>query len=189
MNRRKRSRKGLVWVIIFVVLFVVAGVVGYFVWDGYFREKKADGEAPAADVVKEEVKRVEVKMEPEAAKTEEKQNVGEDGKEVIVQYEGDDPNEGDAITGAITYLGKSAGQLVVRVNIDQYLASGTCALTLRNGGGLVHSETAEVVTSASTATCAGFNVPVEGLPGGSTQVIVTITSGEKNGEIRGEVEL
>ena len=191
MSRRKRSHKGLIWSIVFVVLIATAGVVGDFVWDGYFRDKGEEvtsSEAKKEDDTKKDaevkVQEVEEKAEPETEK-----NVGEDGKEIIVQYEGENPNESGGISGVVTYAGVSNGQLVIRVNIDQYLAGGSCTLALRNGGGLVYSDTAEVVDAASTATCAGFNVPVEGLPSGNTVIVISVVSGDKSGEINGEVEL
>lgn len=192
MSRRKRSHKGLIWFIVFVVLIATAGVVGYFVWDGYFRdngEETKGVEVKKNETVKKDVETKVQKVEENKVEAEVEKNVGDDGKEVIVQYEGENPNESGGISGVVTYAEVSSGQLVIRVNIDQYLAGGSCTLALRNGGGLVYSDTAEIMDAASTATCAGFNVPLDGLPSGNTVIVISVTSGEKSGEIRGEVEL
>ncbi|MBQ9017723.1 PLDc_N domain-containing protein [Candidatus Saccharibacteria bacterium] len=187
-TRRKRSKKWIWWVV-FVVLLIVAGVIVYFVWDGYFRDKGEKRNSGAADVTavedasKEQEKEVvvttdgasEEAMEKKAA-TDAKMRDG--GSEVV----------GD-LTGVITYAGVLNGELVIRMNIDQYLSAGECSLALRNGGMNVYSATAEIVDSASTSTCAGFNVPIGNLPGGETQIVVYINSGDKMGEITGEVKL
>lgn len=113
----------------------------------------------------------------------------ENGKEKIVQYEGEDPNAGEALTGVVTYAGVNGDALMVRVNIDQYLSSGECKLVLMQNGASVYSGAAGIVSSAATATCEGFNVPVAGLPGGELEIVVYLAANGKTGEIRGEVAL
>jgi hypothetical protein len=46
-----------------------------------------------------------------------------------------------------------------------------------------------VVGNVATATCEGFDVPVDGISGGVTDIMITINSGEKTGAIAGKVEL
>lgn len=181
MARRKRSKKWISWVII-LLLLVAAGVISYLVWDNYFNDKKNESETtPESSQEKEK------EEEKPAEKKEEEQQPVE--KEKTVQYDGANPNTSSSITGAITYAAVSGNNLVIRVNIDQYLNGGKCTLGLRQGGGNVYSAEAAVIDSASTSTCEGFNVPVSGLPGGEYNIIIYINSGDKTGEISGGVTL
>ena len=163
-----------------LVLFVAAGAIVYLVWDNYFNDKKDD---------KQNEQRVEQVEEKEKKMSETEQEKDEAEKAVeekkVAQYDGEDPNEAGELSGVVTYAGVSGGVLMVRVNIDQYLDSGKCELNLVRDDSVVYSDMAEIVNSASTATCAGFDVPVGGL-GGNYQVKVLLSSGEKTGVIEGE---
>lgn len=181
-RRRKRSKKWLSSVL-FLALLVVAGVVCYFVWDGYFRDKKEEPttEAPTGNTV------VVEKEEPSDDAGEE-EDLGIE-KEEIVQYDGEDPNMAEELSGALTYVGVSGSNLLIRVNIDQYLSSGTCRLEISRGGQVVFSDSAAIVSAASTATCEGFNVPMSELGSGTVEIKVYLDSGGKTGRIVGGVTI
>lgn len=176
-QKQKKNKKWLFWVII-VLLFVVAAVVCYFVWNGYFKKKEEIKPAEEQSLV-EEKKESEVK---------EAQGVIEKEKEKVVQYEGEDPNERGDLTGVVTYAGVNGGNLMIRVNIDQFLNSGSCELNLMQDS-VVYSDTANIVSSAATATCEGFNVPINGLEKGNYKIVIKINSGDKVGIINGEVDI
>lgn len=186
MPERRRSKKWIYWVIV-LILIVVAGVVGYFVWDGYFRDKEKS-EVGQSEVVEKTVEKPAVKEEKQE---EGKGQAGEiDGvKEKVEQYDGADPNTAEELTGALTYVAVNNGVLRVRVNIDQFLAGGTCELVLRNGGGILYNEVTRIVDTVSTSTCEGFDVMTGGVPGGAAELVIYLSSGEKVGEITGRVEL
>ena len=184
-KRRRRSKKWVSWVII-ALLLIAAVVVCYFVWDAYFRDKKKDEPTttPQSQVVTPDIPNT-----PEEEKKEEQPTTDEEEKDKKPQYDGEDPNKASGITGVMTYAGVNGSNLMIRVNIDQYLNGGTCSLGLRKDGGNVYSAEAPVIDSASTSTCEGFNVPVSGLPQGKLNIVIYITSGDKTGEITGEVTL
>jgi hypothetical protein len=178
-RRRKRSKK---WIsrLFFLLLLIVAVVVCYFVWEAYFKEKK---EVPKG---KDDQTQIVKPTEKEEDKKEEEEPIQ---KEEVPQYDGEDPNEQGGLTGVITYLGVSGSDLVVRVNIDQYLTSGSCEINVIKGGEVLYTSLASVIDSASTSTCEGFNVPVEKLSSGKIQVNINVSSGEKTGIISGETEI
>ena len=179
MARRRKRSKNWISRLFFLILLVAAIVVCYFVWDGYFRDKKPKEERDENPVVEQtEEKKEETLKEKEPVK-----------KEEAVQYDGENPNENEGLTGAITYLGVSGNDLVVRVNIDQYLTGGSCEINVVRGGGVLHTELVPIINSAATSTCQGFNVPVSGLGAGKVQVIINMISGEKTGMVSGEVEI
>jgi hypothetical protein len=178
-RRRKRSKK---WIsrLFFLLLLIAAVVVCYFVWEAYFKEKK---EVPKG---KDDQTQIVKPTEKEEDKKEEEEPIQ---KEEVPQYDGEDPNEQGGLTGVITYLGVSGSDLVVRVNIDQYLTSGSCEINVIKGGEVLYTSLASVIDSASTSTCEGFNVPVENLSSGKIQVNINVSSGEKTGIISGETEI
>ena len=106
-----------------------------------------------------------------------------------IQNEGAHPNDSATLTGAITYLSKNQDKLTVRVNIDQYLSGGTCVLTLTTTNHSSLTYQAPIVSSASTATCQGFDIPLSDLTPATWQVSIELFSGDRTGLITGEVTI
>ncbi len=177
-RRRRRSRKWLSR-LLFLILIIIAGAVIYLVWDNYFRDDKVI-EPGQSEVVEEE--------KPE----EKSENVSEEKepeKEETVQYEGDDPNTLEELTGVVTYAGVSGNKLMVRININQYLSGGSCKLSLVRNGATAYEDVAAVTAGAATSTCEGFDVPVSEITSGKYQILVEVTAEGKAGVIKGEVEV
>ena len=182
-KRHRRSRKWTSWLILPVFL-IAAGVVCYLVWDNYFNNKPNEQEEQE-QVIAEEKKEKDERLSNNVV---EENNSEVDNKKVI-QYEGEDPNLSEELSGSVTYAGVLNNRITIRVNIDQYLSDGSCALNLISNGNTVYSESAKVVNSASTATCEGFDVPVSNVGTGAYGIEIEISSGEKSGIIKGEVEI
>lgn len=184
-QKQKKNTKWIYWLIM-VVLFVAAGVVAYMVWDNYFSNKKED---------RQEEQVVEEAEKKESAEKAEDVEKGKDEAERAVeqkkveQYDGDDPNAAEELSGAITYAGVANGVLMVRVNIDQYLEGGQCELNLARGGSVIYNSVTEVVGGPATSSCAGFDVAVSELGTGAIEINVGINSGERSGMIRGEANI
>lgn len=180
-QQRKRNRKWLYWGLI-LVLVIVAGVVIYLVWNNYFRDRKDEGgQQVTAGQVEEKQKEIKVEEDDvEGGEVEEKK---------VKQYEGEDPNLAEGLTGVVTYAGVNGDKLVIRVNIDQYLTDGSCELTLTRDGAGVYAGTANIVGSPTTSSCEGFDVPVAGLGAGDYVIEIKINSGGKTGTIKGETKI
>ncbi|MBR2725705.1 hypothetical protein IKE87_00320 [Candidatus Saccharibacteria bacterium] len=183
-KQRKNYNKWIYWVIGLVVVVVIIVAVGLIVKN--VSEKKDTGEVETSKI--EEKKETEAKEAEEVSQDTTVADKAIDEKKVP-QYEGDDPNEAEELTGVITYVGVSDGKLMIRVNIDQFLDSGECGLGLRQSGMNVYNTSARVVSNASTATCEGFDVPLSQVGTGSTHIIITVKAGEKTGTIEGEVTI
>lgn len=180
-RRRKRSKKWISTVFI-LILLVAAGVVIYLVWDNYFNDKKEEPKTDETVVVDDGLKPTESESKPEVQEVEQ--------KEEVVQYDGENPNNGGELTGVVTYAGVSGGKLMIRVNINQYLSGGSCNLRLLSSDGSVaYDDVAGITDSASTSTCEGFDVSTAGLAGGSYEIVIDLISGGKTGTINGEVGL
>jgi len=107
------------------------------------------------------------------------------------QYEGEDPNQLDELTGSITRRTISGGELTVVASIDQYLSSdSSCRLVLKDPSGAeVRSTNAVSVTAEATSSvCGPFTVSVNQLSGTYT-IDITITSPDKSGHIITEINI
>ena len=180
-QKRKRKNKWISWLIL-LVLIIVAGVIVFLVWDNYFNNEKNNRNEQG----------VEQKKDKESDENEKDRGTGSSEnieKEKVQQYDGEDPNKAETLSGAVTYAGVSGDNLMIRVNIDQYLESGECRLTLVRSGATIYNSIANVVGNVSTATCEGFDVPVSKLGGGVVDIIININSGERSGTVHGEVKI
>ena len=179
MPRRRRNKRWISWLIV-LVLLITASVVCYLVWDNYFNDKK-DVDLSKPKIIEE--------LEEEADITEEDKVVEEDDKKVK-QYEGEDPNKTEELSGVITFAGVVDEKVIIRANIDQYLNEGTCKLNLIGNGGVVaYEDSANVMSSASTATCEGFDMPLNRINDGDYRIVIEIKANEKTGTIEGTLEI
>jgi hypothetical protein len=190
MPRRKRNKK---WIfkLLFFILLVVACLVIYFVWDGYFRDK-GDQETRGSDndYAQVEEKNDEGNTKNDDAEQKESENeVDPAYEEKAIQYDGESPNESDVLTGAISYSSVNGNNYSIRVSIDQYLEEGVCELVLVQGGGVVYQETVDIMGDATTSTCKGFDVPMANLSSGEVQFTVYFSSGDRVGEVSGGMEI
>lgn len=186
MAQKRKNNKKRKWISWFamLVLLVVAATVAYLVWDGYFK-----GKDEKADDGQRVVERVEEKEEekPEEGAPEVKEE--DEDEKTVIQYEGEDPNKSESLSGVVTYAGVNGDKLMIRVNIDQFLDDGECVLSLMRNGATIYGDMASVAGGAATATCEGFDVPVAQLGNGGVEIKIMVNAGEKTGVISGRVEL
>lgn len=183
--RRKKQKTGKIF---FSILVIVALVVGGFFAYEYLLKEDNNLNNNAEEPAQEEPQINTIKANDEAKPIDEKQKT-EDGKEKIVKYEGSDPNNSEQLTGAITYAGKTDTNLLIRLNIDQYLNTGTCKLNLIKDDIVEYSDTANLIADVSTSTCEGFNVQLSKLKKGHYIINIVVVSNNKNGTINGEIDV
>lgn len=105
------------------------------------------------------------------------------------KYEGSDPNDSAELSGVINYTNVAGSNLSIGVTIDQYLSSGTCALTMKSGS-RTYTATVEIKADVSTSYCDGFTVPLSKLSGASAwDITIELTSGDKTGVITGQASI
>lgn len=183
-KRRKRNQKLKICLIVLVVL-AVASYGGFLIWKEFFRKN----EPVAENLTEEEQKTLNSKKNENIP---EKPIVTDDeGGKKVVQFDGEDPNESEELTGAVTFAGVApdGGKLTIRVNIDQFLEGGTCTGYIYNGEELVYQAEVGIESSASTSTCQGFDVPTEGLGSGDLQIVIRLKAGDKTGKIVGGAKI
>lgn len=180
-RRRRRSKKWISWLIILILLFA-AVVVVYLVWENYFKD---EGNSPS-----KEPEVIQVEKDEDEQNSDEAEEVKTEEKEIVKQYEGEDPNSNTELTGVVTYAGVVGNRLSIRVNINQYLSGGICKLRLVFEGDIAaYSDEASIVSSASTSTCEGFDIPLSKLSSGEYDIYIDLDANGKKGVITGEVNI
>lgn len=115
----------------------------------------------------------------------------EEPEDKTTQYEGEDPNTLEQLTGYLTRKGVDDGVLTVVAVIDQYLhAPGFCTIVLKNSAGqVVYNASSDAVPDATTSICDAFAVPVANFASGVYQIEVNLSADNKYGIIIDEVTL
>lgn len=188
MARRRRKNRKALKIALFLVLLIVAGVICFLVWQSYFSGENNNTEESVEVEQTEEVKK-DNGVEDEKKVIEESRDEEVVEKEKVVQYEGENPNKQEELTGVVTYAGVNNGVLMVRVNIDQYISGGRCNLVLRQNGVDVYGASAEIIASVATSTCDGFEVPVSNIGVGDFDIVINLNANGKTGVIRGGVNI
>ena len=195
MAKRRRRQRRITTTIVFLFLIVLAGLVCYLVWDSYFRNRDDDNEVKEQktdqvieDKVEKKGEESEESVLSQKESKDETKDETKDGKEQI-NYDGENPNQANTLTGVITRAENMGEQVVIRVNIDQYLDEGGCQLSLKRNDEIVYSDQTSVVAAAATATCEGFDVPISRIGEGNYMIEIVINSGDKTGTINGEVDV
>lgn len=181
-QKRKNKKKWLWWGAGLVIVAIIA-IIGVIIWqNNQPKESVQENNEP---------EKVEQKEKVEDTKQSESENKDEEvaKQQKVVQYEGEDPNKAENLSGVVTYAGVNGSNLIIRTSIDQYLTEGVCELTLVQGGAIIYSGTTNIVGDVSTARCEGFDIPVAGLGGGNTEIIIKLKAGEREGSIRGGVNI
>lgn len=115
----------------------------------------------------------------------------ESGDKTVVQYEGEDPNGLEELTGVVTYAGVENSNLVISTMIDQYIAGGgNCELTLMNDDSDdVYTASVDAFADITTSYCEDFAVPTSELKQGKYQIKIVVTGENKEGTIESEVNI
>lgn len=178
----RRSNRKLVWwgagILVATIILIVALVVKNNLKNETRRETQTQVETKKVEETEEKTEKMETPAEEVANQ-----------KEDVKQYDGESPNTTETLTGVISYAGVSGSDLIIRVNIDQYLASGSCKLALLKDGTIIYNSTAEIESSVSTSTCDGFKISTAELKSGELTIEITLEADNKSGKITGVVTI
>lgn len=105
------------------------------------------------------------------------------------QYEGEDPNTLESLTGAISFAGVSDGNFMVNVVIDQAIGtSGRCNYTLTHSSGVVLVGDVSTEAGPSSSVCV-YSIPTTNVQSGNWKITVKVTADNKEGTISGEANV
>lgn len=181
-GRRRNFR--WVWGLVFLLLIGGAIVMTVLTRNDIFGEKPS--EATSGQNVTNKTQQGENKKDEKKDAPEETEMPK---KEEIPQYDGEDPNIAESLSGVISYTRVNNGNLMIRVNIDQYLAGGECALSLTRNGTTIYNAVVGIESSVATSTCSGFNIPVAELGSGKLEIKIGLKADGKSGTIEGEANI
>lgn len=188
-NIRRSNRKNLIWFFVFLLLVIIALIIYHF----FFKEqpKKPTNEPKdTTSVVDNKQEKVD-KKEPESLHqdgTKEDEAAGKTPK-TPPQYEGEDINRLERLTGVINYKGVNSDKLMLRLTIDQLLHSGNCQLILTSSTGKTVTRTASIESGPSSSSCQGFDVPLNQLEQGEHKIKIEVTADNKTGTFEDEVTI
>ena len=191
-QKKARKNKVIVWSLFFFVLIVLAGVIVYQILKDNQSRMKSPSLAESTQNIENKIENTNI---PEAKTINNEDGTTEDAAagrtpKTPEKYEGQDVNQLEKLTGAITYSAKSANFYRIRVNIDQFLKlPGTCKLTVLSAGKVVYTDSVSVVSNPSSGTCEGFDIPLTKLVLGNYDIKIEITANQKTGVIEGRVTI
>lgn len=113
------------------------------------------------------------------------------GDKQVVQYEGEDPNDLEEITGSVTRASVEGEKVVISTMIDQYMVGGgDCELTLTSDGlGDAYTAGVDAIPDITVSYCEDFIVPTAELEPGKYQIKIVVTGENKKGTIESEVTI
>ena len=180
MSTTRKRKFTLKHLCIIIAALLLASIVGFLAYQKFFKkdEEKTDPTSQSQNV----------QTTQESQKTTSQESTEEKDPKAPVQYEGENPNSKSELSGVISSTRVADGKLTILTNIDQFLSSGTCELTLSSGD-KTFTESANIITMVSTSTCDGFDIPISNLSAGTWQINIKLTSGDKQGNITGETKI
>lgn len=108
------------------------------------------------------------------------------------QYEGEDPNQLDSLTGVITYADIDTENQVLHsaVSINQYLETdGQCVFNLKRNDAIIRTASAVATADVTTSVCGPFSISVADLDPGFYQIEIIMTDANRRGIINSEVNI
>jgi len=178
--KRRHKRRTIILVLIVVLaLGITSTVVALNLINPKKAEQTTEQQAPASD---------HTDM-TNGKSTDDAQALGstnEAANKTPAQYEGENPNNYDSLTGIITFAGVSEGQFMISVSIDQFV-TGNCSFEAIGPNGETIVADVKIMAGPSSSFCS-YSGPIPETHG-KYSIKVTPTSENKTGAITGEVEL
>lgn len=177
ITRPKLNKKLLLALIGLLVAVVVIGTVAYFRLQNVDTTKSNNGTVAKSDI----------DLEPP---TNDEIDLGNQQKTNTVNSapEAEQPSISDSLDISFTALNQNGDTVQIRSLSTQNI-SGSCKLTAVNKT-VSKSYTAPTQSYANSTTCAGFDIPVSDLGGGTWNLILLVTSSDgKTGSSSAKIEV
>lgn len=187
-NSRAHSQQGTSlhqhsWILALIIIFIIVAIVTVIIL--IVKPKPIPGPVnPKPDETTTVV--------PEAPQTPtEDAKPSENPEDKTPQYEGEDPNALEELTGVIVSKSVDDGVLTITATINQYLREiGLCVLTLKGKNhGSMYTASSDALADVTTSYCESFNVPVSEIGSDDYTIEIKVTADGKTGTIIDEVSL
>lgn len=171
------------WMIFIILLVLVAIVIALLIYFKPNTESAVDQPQPTSTPTNSDQPADQADGEPSSNP--------EDPEDKTTQYEGEDPNTLEELTGSVARKTVSGDQLTVVATIDQYLIRpGLCIIEMKNSAGqLVYTASSDAVADVTTSICEPFVIPADQIGSGKYTIEIQINGDGKQGIITEEVEL
>ena len=191
-TKNQKSRKGTSahsrsWLLALIIILAVVAIVILVVW---FTKPQTSDPEPASPTASQSPTSSEPAPEAPTSEIPESSETPE-APDKTTQYEGQDPNTLEELTGVIISKDVENGTLTIMTMINQYLhQTGFCTITLtgRNSRD-VYTATEDAHADISSSYCENFAVPVSKLSSDTYDIEIKLTGDGKTGTIRDEVKL
>lgn len=174
-------RRPIVIVIGLVIIAVVAVLVVFIV--------KAVSSSQEVDPDNSNSVTAEAPFKEEEVTTpgyEEATKIGDE--KTIPQYEAENPNTLEELTGSIVYTDIESGTVTTMVSIDQYLYNGgTCELKIKSGSTIVTTASSPIVADVTTSHCGPITASIQS--SGTYELEITFSADNKTGLITTNINI
>lgn len=181
-NRKVRKRHNCITIFIICILVAIVGFCVFLLIQSHHDnesrpiESSGDNQATTSEPATTQEK-------PASATTSR-----ETEKPSVSQYDGQDANTYDELSGFINYAGVIENNLSIRATISQTV-SGSCEMTLTNNAGGKLNFVSEIDNGPSASFCMQ-DIPVAQLSGEHNwKISIVVRGNDKTGTIAGEVSI
>ena len=189
--RKQRRNKAPIFIIFFFILAIIATIIVLKIFKIIDQKGKPSSNSESTEIVHQKTDQPSTNNENQPIHTEDgTREDAEAGRtpKTPEQYEGQDVNQLNKLTGTITYSEKSGDKYRIRVNINQFLKlPGTCKLTVTSASTIVHTQTVSIISNPSSGSCEGFDIPLSGIPSGDLYIKIEVNANQKTGLIEGRI--
>lgn len=189
--RKQRRNKAPIFIIFFFILAIIATIIVLKIFKIIDQKGKPSSNSESTEIVHQKTDQPSTNNENQPIHTEDgTREDAEAGRtpKTPEQYEGQDVNQLNKLTGTITYSEKSGDKYRIRVNINQFLKlPGTCKLTITSASTVVYTQTVSIISNPSSGSCEGFDIPLSSIPSGDLNIKVEVNANQKTGLIEGRI--
>lgn len=189
--RKQRRKKAPIFIIFFFILAIIATIIVLKIFKIIDQKGKPSSNSESTEIVHQKTDQPSTNNENQPIHTEDgTREDAEAGRtpKTPEQYEGQDVNQLNKLTGTITYSEKSGDKYRIRVNINQFLKlPGTCKLTITSASTVVYTQTVSIISNPSSGSCEGFDIPLSGIPSGDLNIKIEVNANQKTGLIEGRI--
>ena len=190
-TRKQRKNKAPIFIIFFFILAIITTIIVLKIFKVIDQKGKPSSNSESTEIVHQKTDQPSTNNENQPIHTEDgTKEDAEAGRtpKTPEQYEGQDVNQLNKLTGTITYSEKSGDKYRIRVNINQFLKlPGTCKLTVTSASTIVHTQTVSIISNPSSGSCEGFDIPLSSIPSGDLNIKIEVNANQKTGLIEGKI--
>lgn len=190
-TRKQRKNKAPIFIIFFFILAIITTIIVLKIFKVIDQKGKPSSNSESIEIVHQKTDQPSTNNENQPIHTEDgTKEDAEAGRtpKTPEQYEGQDVNQLNKLTGTITYSEKSGDKYRIRVNINQFLKlPGTCKLTVNSFSTVVYTQTVSIISNPSSGSCEGFDIPLSSIPSGDLNIKIEVNANQKTGLIEGRI--